>query len=59
VVHDESASTQLAALGDQLNHFDRINHVKRLHENDRDGYTMISENASMRTERVMVLVLGS
>jgi hypothetical protein len=56
VIHDESATIPLKAPGNQLNHSDRIGHVESLYENDRDDYTIISEKASMRTDRVMVLV---
>jgi hypothetical protein len=56
VSRDESATIRLTARCDQLDRSDRTNHVECLYENDRDDYTMISENASMRTDRVMVLV---
>lgn len=56
VVHDELATIPLTALGDQLSHSDRIDHVESLYENDGGDYTIISENASMRTDRAMVLV---
>jgi hypothetical protein len=56
VIHDESATIPLKAPGNQLNHSGRIDHVESLYENDRDGYTIISEKASMRTDLVMVLV---
>jgi hypothetical protein len=56
VIHDESATIPLKAPGNQLNHSDRIGHVESLYENDRNDHTIISEKASMRTDRVMVLV---